>query len=128
MARATGNWLEGMRGRRQWSAAEARRVVEAWVRSGESLTAFARSAGLVPQRVSWWRKQLGIAGARTESGAAGVTAAFVPVVVKSSQQKQVEAAAVVVAFGGVRMEVRDLDDSSAAWVARVLRTVAEVPS
>ena|SRR6185436_17458568 len=44
--------------RRQWTEADARRVLDDWERTGGSLEAFARSRGLVPQRIWWWRKRL----------------------------------------------------------------------
>ena len=37
---------------------EARGALEAWKRSGMSLEAFARSRGIVPQRLHWWKKKL----------------------------------------------------------------------
>jgi hypothetical protein len=44
--------------RQQWTEADARRVLADWERSGITLEAFARSRGLVPQRLAWWRKRL----------------------------------------------------------------------
>ncbi len=38
----------------QWTEVEARGALEAWKRSGMSLEAFARSRGIVPQRLHWW--------------------------------------------------------------------------
>jgi hypothetical protein len=43
----------------QWTEIEARSVLEAWRRSGLGIEAFARSRGLVPQRLYWWKKKLG---------------------------------------------------------------------
>jgi hypothetical protein len=43
----------------QWTEIEARSVLGAWKKSGLGLEAFARSRGLVPQRLYWWRKKLG---------------------------------------------------------------------
>lgn len=42
----------------QWTEVEARSVLGAWKRSGLSVEAFARSRGLVPQRVHHWKKKL----------------------------------------------------------------------
>ena len=45
----------------QWTEVEARGVLEAWKKSGASLETFARSRGLVPQRLYWCRVAPGIA-------------------------------------------------------------------
>jgi hypothetical protein len=44
--------------RRQWTEADARRVLADWKRTGGTLEAFAHSRGLVPQRIAWWQKRL----------------------------------------------------------------------
>lgn len=44
--------------RRRWSEADARAMVQAWRRSGESQLAFARRHGLDPQRVGHWVRRL----------------------------------------------------------------------
>jgi len=44
--------------RSRWTEADARRVLDEWQRTGGTLEAFARSRGLVPQRVAWWRNRL----------------------------------------------------------------------
>jgi hypothetical protein len=43
----------------QWTEVEARGILEAWKRSGETIEVFARGRGLVPQRLRWWKKKLG---------------------------------------------------------------------
>lgn len=45
-----------------WRADDARVVVEAWRRSGQRVTAFARQYGLHPRRVSRWAERLGGGG------------------------------------------------------------------
>lgn len=127
MAKEAGKWLEDLQGRRWWTEAEARRVLEALERSGESVSSFARGAGLVPQRVSWWRKRLATTDTAATTAMVTAAATFVPVVVRAEAGAAREAA-VVLNFGAARMEVRALDASSASWVAQVLRAVAEVPS
>jgi hypothetical protein len=42
----------------QWTEVEARGVLEAWKRSGLSVEKYARSRGLVPQRLHWWKQKL----------------------------------------------------------------------
>jgi hypothetical protein len=44
----------------QWTEVEARSVLAAWKRSGLSVEKFARARGLVPQRLYWWKKKLGV--------------------------------------------------------------------
>jgi hypothetical protein len=48
----------------QWTEIEARDVLEASKRSGLGVEKFARSRGLVPQRLYWWKKKLGIKASR----------------------------------------------------------------
>jgi len=100
-------------GKRQWSEEDGRTVVNAWETSGESVGSFARRCGLVPQRVHWWVNRMG----RRQATAP----AFVPVTVRSTS-----AAVTVVTGGGVRVDVTELDATSAAWVATLVRTLGEV--
>ncbi len=44
--------------RGQWSEHEARSVLIAWRKSGQSIERFAKERGLVPQRVRWWKTKL----------------------------------------------------------------------
>lgn len=44
---------------KQWSAAEAARILDRADGSGLSDAAFARKAGVTGQRLSWWREKLG---------------------------------------------------------------------
>jgi hypothetical protein len=44
--------------RDQWSEHEARGVLSAWRKNGQSLERFAKERGLVPQRIRWWRSKL----------------------------------------------------------------------
>jgi hypothetical protein len=41
----------------RWRAAEAERVLAAWRASGKTVSAFARSHRVDPQRLYWWKKQ-----------------------------------------------------------------------
>jgi hypothetical protein len=52
--------------KRSWREGEAEVVLEAWRRSGESLTAFARRLGVLPCRLSRWERRL---AAESEGGA-----------------------------------------------------------
>ena len=53
----TDAWLSGLRGPTHWRPDDARRVLEEWMRSGVSRSAFGRRHGFNPQRIAWWRKQ-----------------------------------------------------------------------
>lgn len=41
-----------------WSPDDARQILEAWRRTGESLAAFGRRHGYAAARLYWWRKRL----------------------------------------------------------------------
>jgi transposase-like protein len=47
---------------RYWREGQARVVVEAWRRSGESLAAFARAHGIGRRRLERWARRLGVTG------------------------------------------------------------------
>ena len=74
--------------------------------SGESVNAFGRRLGIVPQPVLW-----GVVGWR-------VTPSYVPVEVTGMSP-----AVVVVAGDGTRVEMSTADPASAEWVATVLRSL-----
>ena len=44
--------------RGQWSEHEARGVLSAWRKSGQTLERFAKDRGLVPQRLRFWKSKL----------------------------------------------------------------------
>ena len=100
-----------------WTEEDARRVLGELEASGESVTGFARRRGLVPQRLWWWRKRL---AERVPAVPGGVTATFIPVMVRPAER---EAAAALELGGGLRVQLRTLDETSAAWVACVARAL-----
>lgn len=58
--------------RSYWREADARHVVEAWRRSGQSLSRFATARGLKAARLSRWASRLGRRAVRTRGrGSAG---------------------------------------------------------
>lgn len=119
--------LSGLRGRRPWSEREGRFVVDTWKASGESVPTFARRIGFVPQRVYWWMSRLGRGGAGRHALAVSPPAsAFVPVTVRSEAATTTSTAVTVVASDGLRIEVAELDGTSAAWVAMLVKTLREV--
>lgn len=104
----------GLVAAKTWTAKEARAVLEAWEKSGESGAAFARSIGVVAQRLFWWRRRLG-------HGAPSGRTTFVPVVATTTAQPGHERPALVVTTArGARIEVHEVDAATAAWVAAVL--------
>lgn len=102
-------------GGRAWTAEQARSVLQAWAESGRSGSAYARSIGVVPQRLFWWRRRL----AESE---APITASstLVPMTVRTGVAAATSAAVVVTTTTGVRIEVNDIDAATAAWVTAVL--------
>ena len=117
-----------LRNRRPWTESDARLVLDACASSGETLAKFARRMKLVPQRLQWWQRRLERPASQVKS-AIDETPTFVPVVVQADPAGRAsgEAAAVLVS-GAVRVEVRELDPRSAAWVAMVARSLQEVRS
>jgi hypothetical protein len=105
--------------RKPWNEDDAREILDELSASGETLAAFARRQGLVPQRLAWWKKRLGeplpSAGVNEAQGAS-----FVPVLLRAVEP---EAPAAVELSGGVRVELRTLDRTSAAWVALLSQAV-----
>ena len=104
--------------RRHWTEADARRVLTEWERSGHSLEAFARSRGLVPQRLAWWRKRL-----RATRPEASTALTFV--------RATVIGAATVVSAAVIRLPhgvVIEIDGVSPAWVAALARELARSAS
>lgn len=112
---------------RTWSEDDARRILDELAASGETVTAFARRRGLVPQRLSWWQKRL--AGRRPASPTGGggqeLAASFLPVVLREAAPEVAPAA--VELGGGVRVELRSLDRTSALWVALVCQALGGAP-
>ena len=92
---------------RKWTEGDAREALSVLEASGESVNAFGRRLGIVPQRLLWWRSRLG-----------RVTPSFVPVEVTGMSP-----AVVVVAGDGTRVEMSTADPASAEWVATVLRSL-----
>lgn len=112
--------LEQLRGRRPWTEEQARRVLEAWSASGESVPFFAARMGFSPQRIYWWRERLG--GAQRTIAIAPPTQ-LVPVAVRLPAGDPAPAAAIEVLDQHVRIEVRGLDAESARWVVEVVRSL-----
>src|SRR5215468_8444397 len=100
--------------RTQWTEADARRVLADWERSGDTLEAFARSRGLVPQRLAWWRKRLRAARSETSTTLTLVPATVVGVAAAASAAP----AAMIRLPHGIVIE---LDGVSPTWIAALAR-------
>ena len=119
------------------TAEEARSLLDQQARSGLSLQAFARSLGIRPQRLSWWKSEF--AGkhaprARRPSPADATAPRFLPVVVPgdSSPTRRTAPSAAVIAAAPARYELlvgdaltlripQDFRDDALARIVRVLR-------
>ena len=100
----------------QWTEVEARGVLEAWKRSGVGIEKFARSRGLVPQRLWWWKAKLGF------SKAANPAPALVPVRVTEArtEARRGEPVTVLLRSGHMIKVGRDFDESAFARVVALL--------
>jgi hypothetical protein len=96
----------------QWTEVEARGVLDAWRKSGLGLGEFARRRGLVPQRLSWWKKKL----AADEDDARPLTLLPVKVV----EPRRGEPVTVLLRSGHVLKLVRDFDEVAFARVVALL--------
>lgn len=105
--------------RGQWSEHEARGVLSAWRRSGQSIERFAKERGIVPQRVRWWKAKLegkSTALVRSES-----PLALLPVqVTDSAPAKRGEPVAVYLRSGHIVKVGRGFDEEAFARVVAVL--------
>ena len=99
--------------RTPWTESDARRVLADWQRSGDTLEAFARSRGLVPQRLAWWKKRLLTSGAAVTFAPATVIDA--PAVASTGL------AAMIRLSHGITIE---LDGASPSWIAALARALA----
>jgi transposase-like protein len=107
--------------RTQWTEADARRVLADWQRSGDTLEAFARSRGLVPQRLAWWRKRLHV-GRREASTAL----TLVPATVIGDAPAASAAPATIIRLPhGIVIE---LEGASPGWIAALARELTRSAS
>ena len=99
-----------------WTEDDARRALEAWRRSGDSLAAFARRHGLTPERLYWWRRRLATAVAPPPA-----RLSLVPATVVVAD----EAGIAIRLPSGVTIEVAS---ASPTWVAAVVSELARSPT
>lgn len=91
-----------------------------WERSGITLEAFARSRGLVPQRLAWWRKRLRI----TPPGAI-TSLTFVPAAVSGDGGVAAGPSAVIRLPHGIVIE---LEGATPSWIAALARELTRSQS
>jgi hypothetical protein len=96
----------------QWTEIEARGALEAWKRSGMSLEAFARSRGIVPQRLHWWKKKLRFGVAAVKESA------LVPV--RIVEARRGEPVTVLLRSGHMLKVGRDFDEQTFERVVALL--------
>jgi hypothetical protein len=115
----TERWTEATK----WREDDALAALSAWAESGESMARFARSRGIAAQRLSRWKRHLELRSGG--AAAAAETGAFVPVKLRGTEGIAIGAPLMVTLADGTRIEVRELDAGTAAWVAALLRARAE---
>jgi len=98
-------------GWRQWTADEAREVLEAWRESGLPLATFARKRGLTAERLRWWRQRQG-----DWKGAGVATMSLVPAVI-TGEMSAGAAAAVTLRAGALVVEVVDVGAVPPSWLS-----------
>jgi hypothetical protein len=92
----------------EWTEADARRVLDEWRQSGQSIAAFARERHMSAPRLYWWRKRL----PTSLVGAPLVSLVPAKIVARS------EAVAIVIRMpSGVAIEVAS---ASPRWIAAII--------
>ena len=99
-----------------WTADQAQAVLHAWTESGQDGAAFARSIGVIPQRLFWWRRRL----RESETRRPAHVPAFAAVAVRTAEPVALSGPIVVTLPTGVRIDVVEVDAATAAWVVTVL--------
>jgi hypothetical protein len=103
---------------RQWTAEDARRVLEAWRASGLPLATFARRRGLCAERVRWWRLRLSdwqrAPGEERPQLAPAVVTGLPPVPAVAGSVVTVRAP------GDVVVEIADVGAVPASWLSALV--------
>ena len=107
----------GVRRWKQWSAEDARGVLDAWRSSGQTLTTYARASGVSPDRLRRWSVRL---DAPAESLGARPSA-LVPLVVRPTPHF---APVLIRLPGDVTLELADAASAPATWVVEVVKGLA----
>ncbi len=104
----------------RWDEADGRAALKAWRESGLSGQEFADEHGFNPQRLFWWKKRLGEAGAVADDEQ---QLRFVPAHVVGGAGVR-SASVMVRGPDGVAIEI-DGDSVSPMWVAALVRELAK---
>ena len=106
----------------RWTEAEARRTLEAWSKSGQSIAEFARNQGHAPFRLYEWRRKLEAAD-RTQAGAEAPSPLPALVPVRVTRAAPVDASlSVVLRSGHVIKVARDFDEDVFSRVVALLES------
>lgn len=109
-------------GGRRWTEREGRQALAAWKDSGLSASGFARRHGLNPQRLLWWRKQLG--GWNTGEAIEQTASSTVSLIRAEVCGGTTPTAAMVLRLpGGVVVEFADANAVSPTWIASLASEV-----
>jgi len=109
--------------RTHWTEADTRSVLAEWEHSGETLEAFARSRGLVPQRLSWWKKRLRAARPPTSKALT-----FIPAAVTGTAPASTATPTPTAAIRLPHGMVIEIEGASPTWVAALARELARSAS
>ncbi len=110
-------------GWQQWTADEARQVLEAWRASGLPLATFARQRELCAERVRWWKQRLG----EWKDAPGADRPRLVPAVVMDLAPASARGTAAVVmvrAAGDVVVEIADVGAVPASWLSALVLGLA----
>lgn len=98
-----------------WTDDDARTVLAAWRRTKQPLGTFARENGLVANRLYWWRKRLNEPRRAVK---------FVPAVIASDAEVEVEVAIVVRIASHVTIEIAK---ASPRMIAEIVGELTRTP-
>jgi transposase-like protein len=106
----------------RWTEEEARDAIAAWSSSGMTVCAYAQQLGITAQKLYWWRQKIAARSPASSRPRASATAPppFVPVQVRASLAAGLGDAPIVITLGQLRVEVREVDAATAAWVGTLL--------
>lgn len=104
-----------------WREPEARRVIDAWRQSGESVAAFGRRHGINVKRLRWWSKRLAtseraIPRTRCSTSESRTLVSLVPATIVATD----ELAAVIRLSGGIAVELTHATPAQIAAIANAL--------
>lgn len=105
--------------RRHWSESDARAVIEAWRESGQSITQYARSRSIHPERLARWERKL--------RSPRSPTMAFHPVRVMRESQRDAQSASLIEVVLGNDRKIRVPHGFAPQDLRAVLAVLEESP-